>query len=113
MDDTSQLLIPESFQALYLDPLRHRPRIDRQQIAARYELCEDLAQVLTEPALARLHGLGITEADVLERTLAGLRGPDTPVAPGEARWVVQRLAELLNWPALSEGEPPIHAGDTA
>ena len=113
MDDTSQILIPESFQALYLDPLRRRPRIDRQQIAARYELSEDLAQELTEPALARLHGLSITETDVLDRTLAGLQGPDAPVAPDEARWVVQRLAELLNWPAWREARDPTPSGDTA
>jgi hypothetical protein len=55
--------------------------------------------MLTEHARLKLWDLGITEEVVLERMHRGLVVPDAPVSPAEARWVVCRLAELLEWPA--------------
>jgi hypothetical protein len=66
MDD-SQILVPESFTALFVPPGRLRPTETREHIAQRYELCEDMAQMLTETAQTNLLELGITEADVLKR----------------------------------------------
>jgi hypothetical protein len=99
MSDESQIEIPPSFQALYLVPGRQKSRLTRAELAARYELCEDMAQMLTETARNMAFGLGITEADVLARCLQGLRVEPVVVDEVESTWVVTRLAELLDWPA--------------
>ena len=67
-------------------------------IAARYELCADMAQMLTEHAKAKLLELGVAEGDVLERVRRGLLVEGSVVAGDEAGWVTCRLAELLGWP---------------
>lgn len=90
--------IPPSFMALYLRPGRLKPSAPREEIAGRYELCEDMANMLTEFATNMLFSLGITEADVLARCRQGLEGEDAVLSPAEADWVVCRLAELLGWP---------------
>lgn len=59
----------------------------------------DFDETLTEPAHARLFELGIAEVDVLERMYAGLKA-GTVVDEAEARWVVRRLAEVLEWEPL-------------
>jgi len=102
MSDDSQAVIPPSFIELFIEPGRSRPSASRSAIAERYELCEDLAQMLTETAHEKLWQLGITEADVLERMHRGLIGGELALDAAEAWWVTQRLAELLDWPA-----PPI------
>lgn len=97
MDD-NQILVPESFTALFVPKGRPRPTETREHIAQRHELCEDMAQMLTETALARRFELGINEADVLERVHRGLQQAVSGVSVDEARWVTRRLAELLGWP---------------
>ena len=52
MNEDSQILIPDSFVALYLNPGRSKPSVPRDELAARYELCEDLAQAMVEHARA-------------------------------------------------------------
>jgi hypothetical protein len=47
--------------------------------------------------------LGISEHEVLVRIQRGLTGDNSVVSVPEAQWVMQRLAELLDWefdPAL-------------
>ena len=108
MSDDSQLVLPSSFLALFIEPGRIKPSAPRAHILARYELCEDLATMLTDHARNKLWELGVTETDVLERIHRGLlaTGDDAqavqPVQPAEAAWVTRRLAELLDWhcPAL-------------
>lgn len=100
MSDENQIDIPLSFIALFVEPGRIKPREPRQVIAQRYELCEDLANLLTEHAQARLWELGVAESDVLTRIHRGLVSGDAGVTPGEARWVSCRLAELLGWPGI-------------
>jgi hypothetical protein len=97
MYDHYQLEIPASFMALYLTPGRVQPNASRDVIAARYELCEDLANHLFEYARAQFHDLGISEGDVLSRCHLGLAGESSTVNPAEAVWVVRRLAELEGW----------------
>jgi hypothetical protein len=109
MSEDNQILVPASFIALYLAPGRSRPSAPRQEIAARHEFCDDLAHMLTEQAQTKLWELGVTEEDVLERMLRGLRAPGSVVSEPEAVWVVTRLAELLNWPALPPGPTPGHS----
>jgi len=97
MSDDNQIIVPESFLALYMRPGSHRLTESAAVVRTRYELCEDLAQLLTEQASDRLHELGVTQQDILDKILQGLTGPQSPVAPPEATWVVRRLAELLGW----------------
>ena len=97
MSDTSQIHIPASFVALYLPPGRLKPSLGWQELAQRYELCEDMACLLTERAQDMLHGLGITEHDVLQRCLQGLQAQPAVLSADESFWVICRLAELLRW----------------
>ncbi|MGE0349698.1 ATPase with chaperone activity [Hydrogenophaga sp.] len=99
MSDEPQIEIPPSFIALYLAPGRQKPGLPRDDLTARYELCEDMAQMLTDTARQMEFSLGITESDVLERCLQGLRMEPVVVSEAESVWVVRRLAELLDWPA--------------
>ena len=104
MSDDNQITVPDSFLALFTRPGGYRLTEPVVVVRERYELCEDLAQMLTEQASAKLHELGITEQDVLHKMLQGLTAPDSPVPPAQAEWVVRRLAELLGWeqPRLQE-----------
>jgi hypothetical protein len=97
MSDESQVVVPASFIALYVEPGRIKPSAPREAIAERYEFCEDLATMLMDHAQTKLWDLGITERDVLERTHQGLAGEASSVSPAEAEWVIRRLAELLGW----------------
>ncbi len=109
MSDDNLTFVPPSFIALYLGPSQSRPRIPKDEIAQRYELCEDLAQLLTETASHMLHTLHITEGDVLYRCLVGLMGEGAVVTPDEAQWVIRRLAELMHWQPLpgANGGPEV------
>jgi hypothetical protein len=98
MFDAPDLDIPPSFLALYTVPHRTRLTVDRATLAQRYELCEDLAQLLTTTAGDMQWSLGITEVDVLQRCHRGLLGDAAVVSDIEAQWVVCRLAELMGWP---------------
>ena len=97
MSEGSQLYVPPSFVALFVPEGRIRPTAPPGQIAARYEVCEDLAQALVETAQARRFELGIDGSDVLARIARGLAVQPGPVSPAEAAWVCRRLAELLGW----------------
>ncbi|MGC8702904.1 MAG: ATPase with chaperone activity [Thiomonas sp.] len=105
MAGDSQLVVPPSFIALFLEPHRTRPTQSREVITARYEFCEDLATLLTEHAADIQSSLHVTEDDVLQRVYRGLRVPDSGVDAKEAQWVVNRLAELLSWPLPGDMPP--------
>ncbi len=100
MSDEYQIEIPQSFMALFVEPGRQKPNASREVVAGRYELCEDMASMLTETAKNMLFSLGITECDVLERVYRGLVSEGAVVTQPEAVWVVHRLAELLDWSRL-------------
>ena len=95
--DENQVQVPEPFIALYLDA-RQRLTATRENIALRYELCEDLANLLTDHCSTIHLRDGLDEATVLSRVHQGLLAPPTTVEPPEAEWVVRRAAELLGWP---------------
>ena len=101
MSDEYPIEIPPSFMVLYMVPGRLKPSAPREVVAARYELCEDMANMLTELARNMLFSLGITEADVLSRCRQGLQGDDAVLSEVESDWVICRLAELLDWPRPS------------
>lgn len=107
MTQEFQIEIPTSFMALYVPPGKVKPRLGQRDLAARYELCEDLANLLTEKAANMQFTLGITEELVLSQCEAGLLAEPAVVTPGEARWVVCRLAELLQWPMNPLSQSPL------
>ena len=96
-DNSSQLHVPPSFAALYTDG-RHRLTLGREELWARYEVCEDLAQQLVDHGQQIHFDHGIAEDEVLARCLAGLEVAESGLSGVEAVWVVRRLAELLGWP---------------
>ena len=101
MSDDNQILIPQSFIALYLDPGRTRPNAPREQVAGRYELCEDMACLLTEHAQTMVFEQGVSEAQALSRCRQSLLVEPSVFAEPEAGWIATRLAELLGWPPLA------------
>jgi hypothetical protein len=97
MDDYNQIEPPPSFVALFASPTGHRLLEPMSVVRQRYELCEDLAQALTEQAGVDQFKSGRSEREVLEKMERALTTEDSPIAANEARWVVTRLAELLGW----------------
>src|SRR4051812_11942966 len=97
MDEFNQIEVPPSFMALYTAPAGHRLLEPISFVRERYELCEDLAQVLMEAASTALFQSGGTQAEVLEKMGLALNTDESPVEAPEAAWVVTRLAELLGW----------------
>jgi hypothetical protein len=98
VSEDSQIRVPERFIALFIEPGRIKPRLSRTEIETRHELCEDLAQMLTDTAREQAWALGITGDDVLERIRRGLPGCGLEIDPAEQGWVIGRLAELMGWP---------------
>lgn len=93
----NQIDIPASFIALFVAPGRQKPSEPRPVVTDRYELCEDMAAMLTETARNMLFSLGISEHEVLVRIYRGLTGDDSVVSVPESQWVMLRLVELLEW----------------
>ena len=108
MSDENQIAIPRPFIDLFIPKGSMKPSEPRAVIAERYELCEDMAQMLTEHASAKLFELGVTEQDVLERMHRGLVTDPSAFTLPEAGWIVRRLSELLGWPVMLE-EGPLNA----
>jgi hypothetical protein len=96
MSDEYQIPIPASFHALYADS-RGRLTEPLARYRARYELCEDMAQMLVERCQEIHHDQGVCEELILWRMHAGLCMPDAGFSAREALWVVTRLAELMAW----------------
>lgn len=103
-----QTVIPPSFIELFVPAGKTRPTESREVIARRYDLCEDMAQMLIDTARDKHLGIGVAEPDVLDRIHAGLAADASLVSADEALWIVRRLAELLDWelPAALRLPPP-------
>jgi hypothetical protein len=97
MDDYNQIEVPPSFLALFTAPGGHRLVQPMGQVRERYELCEDMAQLLSEHAAAAHFKSGGDEGDVLRQMRQALSGAESSVQPAEAGWVVTRIAEVLGW----------------
>ncbi len=95
MSDESQIHLPESFLALFQTPGKTKPSASRAHVIERYEWCEDMAQLLTEPAREQMFRMGITEEDVVHSLRPGLSDVATGLSEPEADWVAKRLRELL------------------
>jgi hypothetical protein len=100
MDDSNQIEVPPSFVALFTSPGGHRLLQPMDTVRARYELCEDLAQMLVEQAETARFKSGGSERETLARMQVALADPATGLQGAELSWVMARLAELLGW------EPP-------
>src|SRR5437867_11910894 len=99
MDDFNQIEVPPSFVALFTSPSGHRLLQPMAVVRERYELCEDVAQVLTEQASITLFKSGGTEREALEKIHGALASAEAPLQPAESDCVVKRLTELLDWQA--------------
>ena len=95
MYDHNQTLVPESFLALHS---RHgRPLLGREEMEARFEICEDVA-LHAAAFLAARNVPGDESSDALQRCHDGLRSDPCAFSPAEAAWVTGRVAELQEWP---------------
>ncbi len=101
----NQIEPPQSFMAMYITPGQTRPNAPQDVVLARYEQCEGMACVLTEHAPTLAFKENFTESEVLVRCHQGLLDNASDFNENEARWVIQRLAELLGW------EPPSFDAD--
>ena len=81
-----------------------RPNEPWDIIEERYGFCEALATMLVATAKIKVWQLQVTEDDVLDRIYRSLQGGEAGVNPVEARWVITRLAELLEWEQLPLGD---------
>jgi len=106
----NQFVVPPSFIQLFVPAGKTCPTEPREVIARRYDLCEDMAQMLTETAREKHFAVGVVETDVLERIHAGLDADPALVSPDESIWIVRRLAELLGWPLPEALRLPVPAG---
>jgi hypothetical protein len=98
MHDDNQIIVPPSFIALFSDT-RGRLQAAQEQVRLRYELCEDLACHLVEQAQTLYHSGSSSEEGVLHGIHTGLATEGSVVSVPEAGWIIQRLAELLEWRA--------------
>ena len=97
MDDANQIEPPASFAALYTSADGSRLTRPAHEIIERYELCEDIAQSLSERAATVLATSSDSESEILKRVRDGLDADGGAVTSAESEWVVRRLAELLGW----------------
>ncbi len=105
MSIDNQIEPPQSFMVMYVKPGQTRPNAPQDVVLARYEQCEDMASVLTEHAQMLTFKENFSESEVLARCHQGLLNDASDFNENEARWVIQRLAELLGW------EPPAFDAD--
>jgi hypothetical protein len=97
VDDSNQIEVPPSFLALFTSPGGHRLLQPMDTVRQRYELCEDLAQMLVDQAATAQFKSGGSERDTLAKMEVAISDPGTGLERPEVSWVVSRLAELLGW----------------
>lgn len=96
MYDENQTFVPESFIALFQDE-RKRLTIPKEEMAERYDFSETMAMALVERCQSAYATGYIDQDQVLSRCHSGLLEQPELLEAMEARWVILRLAELLEW----------------
>lgn len=96
MSTDRQIHVPLSFLALYISPGKTRPTPPREWLEDRHDLCEDLAQLLTEKVKDKIWQLGITAADAIDRIAQGLPALDLDLSEPECQWILTRVQEILD-----------------
>jgi len=76
--DENQTFVAETFSALYQDS-RKRLKIAKAELIQRSELCEDLANLMTDHCSTVHFRDGVDTGQVLERSLHGLLTPASGV----------------------------------
>jgi hypothetical protein len=82
------------------------------EVYERWEICEDLAEQLAQKSLEskaakRAH---MTKAEILEQYLSRLIAQKW-TSEAEARWIIRRVAQIVNWPIPPAAlEPSIGGG---
>jgi hypothetical protein len=97
MNQENQIEIPQSFVAIFMAPGKTKPSVPWLEVMKRYELCEDMANILTHTAGDLVLDYGVCDIEILDRCYAGLQNSSDAVTPSEARWIIMRLAELMGW----------------
>ena len=97
MSADRQINVPASFLAIYTPDGQRRPTPPRQWLEDRHDLCEDLAQLLTEKTKDKVWQLGITQYDAIERIERGLPALSLDLSTLECQWVMTRVREILQW----------------
>ncbi len=101
----NQIEPPPSFMDMYATPGSSRPNAPQEVVLTRYELCEDMASMLTEQAQTLADKENLAEQEVLRLCHQGLLKDADLLSEKEALWVIHRLAELLQW------MPPVFDAD--
>lgn len=80
----------------------YAPGSSPPEVFERWTVCEDLAQQLATKSLESKAGKRshLTETEILDQYLPRLIATHW-TSEAEAKWVIRRTAELLNWPAPS------------
>ncbi len=92
-----QIEPPQSFMAMYVKPGQSRPNAPQEVVLARYEQCEDMANILAGQAQTIAFKENLSEKEVLERCHLGLQTRESSFTEKESDWVICRLAELMGW----------------
>ncbi|MFW8566087.1 ATPase with chaperone activity [Orrella sp. 11846] len=97
MYSENQIYVSPSFIELHKHPITGKLQATRPWLQARYELCEDFAQLLAQQTQQKMFELQITQADALERVDRGLYVKPSPLdlAENEIEWIRLRIQELL------------------
>jgi hypothetical protein len=96
MYEINQTEVPAAFMDIYC---RHgRPLETLAMIGSRHEACEELSHQVSTFCTSLQAKDELSEAEVLARCYAGLLASPETVSEPEARWVIGRVAELLEWP---------------
>lgn len=103
MEDPNQIVVPPSFLALFATPGGYRLTEPMAVVRERYELCEDLSQLLAERLAAA--SFADDRRDVLQTIRGALAGAGVELPEPQALWIATRVAELLGWDAPSVGTP--------
>lgn len=93
MSQDDQRFVPDSYLALHRTP---GGRLGEAQatVLARYEWCEDMAQMLAAPARDLGHQIGADHLEAATHVVRVASANNTALTESEWGWVTLRVAEL-------------------